>query len=327
MKENKPLISIITPAYNSECYITRCIESVLMQNFVDWEMVIVNDGSTDETKNILDKYATLDQRIHVHHLEHAGYCSVMNQLLKLCKGHYILSLDSDNWFDKSDTLLTISNLIEKTKAEIVQLSYRLVHDYGKKDEKIIPLISKDYYYDNYESIKKGIDNKTIYFVCHGGKAIKRELLDGLGFFGNPTGADSRLMALVIARANSYYCNSTCLLNVAIRKNSVSNTTVPSFSYYFDWISQEVNFFKFYEMLKDEKKTVFPQLHLFIRMFKKCIYRSSIHECHQTRKIRKIIWKNRKLFYKTYSNIKLFWFCKFPVVVKLFRSVKNIFHKP
>ena len=67
MKNNKRMISVIMPAYNSEKYVSEAIESIRNQSYENWELLIVEDGSTDCTRNIIDKYAKKDSRIKVFH--------------------------------------------------------------------------------------------------------------------------------------------------------------------------------------------------------------------------------------------------------------------
>lgn len=325
MNKKVPFFSIITPAFNSEHFIRRCIDSVIQQDFCDWEMIIANDGSTDGTKQILDEYSSLNNKILVLNLNHNGYCNTMNQLISAVRGQYVLSIDSDNWLDQQNTLSLIFDIIVKTGTDIVQLPYQLIPTYKNGKTKIIPKLADDHFFKNYNDINKGILNKEIYYVCHGGRAIKSELLSGVGFFGNPTGSDSRLMCLLVARSKSYYCESKHFLNVEIRKGSLSNSdSSHTFSFYYEWIRNEIVFFKFYEQLYREEKRSFPQLILFVKMFKKCIYKSSIRQCFQTIKTRMTIWHQRKLFKGTYSFFKLFFFCNLPFFIKILKYCQRLF---
>ena len=91
--ENTPLISVCMPVYNRGMYIRDCIESVLSQSFRNFEFVIVDDGSTDETPNIIDSYC--DSRIRCIHNKH-DYIGSCNLLLTEAKGKYIARIDSDD---------------------------------------------------------------------------------------------------------------------------------------------------------------------------------------------------------------------------------------
>lgn len=90
------MISIIMPAYNSENYISEAIDSVLTQSYRDWELIIVNDGSTDRTSEIIDEYAERDPRIKVFHRKNSGVSAARNFALQNICGGYVTFIDSDD---------------------------------------------------------------------------------------------------------------------------------------------------------------------------------------------------------------------------------------
>lgn len=100
MKQNNPLVSVITPAYNAERFLAGTIESVQQQTYTNWEMVIVDDQSTDRTWEIAKTYADQDSRIRMYRLEkNSGAAVARNTAMKHAKGRYIAFLDSDDqWF-------------------------------------------------------------------------------------------------------------------------------------------------------------------------------------------------------------------------------------
>lgn len=92
-----PRVSVLMPAYNAEKYIGAAIESVLNQTFTDFELIIVNDGSTDNTPNIIHEYEQHDNRIRfINNRINSGLVAVLNQGLDLCRGEYIARMDSDD---------------------------------------------------------------------------------------------------------------------------------------------------------------------------------------------------------------------------------------
>lgn len=92
-----PEISIIVPIYNVEKYLHRCIDSILKQTFIDFELILVNDGSTDSSGTICDEYAAEDSRILVIHKENGGVSSARNAGLNVAIGKYIMFCDGDDW--------------------------------------------------------------------------------------------------------------------------------------------------------------------------------------------------------------------------------------
>ena len=88
----KPLVSIIIPAYNVSGYLRKCLDSVLSQTYSNFQVIIIDDGSTDESPNICDQYAEKDRRFVVRHQQNAGLSAARNVGLKLAKGDYIFFL-------------------------------------------------------------------------------------------------------------------------------------------------------------------------------------------------------------------------------------------
>lgn len=93
------LISIIVPVYNTEKYLDQCIQSVLAQTYTNWELLLINDGSTDKSGKICDKYSAKDSRIRVFHKSNGGVSSVRNYGMERIKGEYVIHVDSDDWVE------------------------------------------------------------------------------------------------------------------------------------------------------------------------------------------------------------------------------------
>ena len=133
-------ISIIVPVYNVEKYLNKCIESILNQTFNKFELILVNDGSTDKCGEICDQYKKHDSRIKVIHKQNGGLSSARNAGLEIACGKYIGFIDSDDWIDFSmyDTLY---KLAKEYDADIVQCNFTKAYD--DNDIKI----------DSYEDVK------------------------------------------------------------------------------------------------------------------------------------------------------------------------------
>lgn len=101
-------ISIIIPIYNSEKFLQKCFESIRVQTFTDFEVIAINDGSTDDSGNICDKYASMDNRFKVIHKKNEGVSIARNTGIKQSCGKYITFIDSDDWVDE-DYLQNLHN--------------------------------------------------------------------------------------------------------------------------------------------------------------------------------------------------------------------------
>ena len=105
-----PLISIIVPIYNSEETLNRCVDSILNQTFHDWELLLIDDGSTDKSGEICDEYAATDSKIKVFHKENGGVSLARNLGMDNAKGIWIAFCDSDDYVDENWLNLFVENL-------------------------------------------------------------------------------------------------------------------------------------------------------------------------------------------------------------------------
>ncbi|OUP32154.1 glycosyltransferase [Bacteroides sp. An19] len=121
---NTPLISIIIPIYNAEHFISRCIESVLSQKNTNFELLLIDDGSTDKSKFICDEYARKDSRIHVIHKQNGGVSSARNLGLDKAKGEWVSFVDADDYL--SDDFLNIEPA--HVDCEVIQKSYNIIEN-------------------------------------------------------------------------------------------------------------------------------------------------------------------------------------------------------
>ena len=94
---NNDLISIIVPIYNSEAYLEKCINSIILQTYKNWELLLINDGSIDHCKEICNSYAEVDRRIKVFHKENEGVSTARNIGIDNAKGKWIAFIDSDDF--------------------------------------------------------------------------------------------------------------------------------------------------------------------------------------------------------------------------------------
>lgn len=114
------LVSMILPVYNAAPYLPRALDSVLQQTFPHWELLIVDDGSTDESHPICTAYARQDQRIHLHRIDHTGVSGARNYGLSAAQGEWIFFLDSDDWLPENALEALLSHAAD---ADIIMGSY------------------------------------------------------------------------------------------------------------------------------------------------------------------------------------------------------------
>lgn len=179
-----PAISVIMPAYNVEKYITMAIDSVLNQTMSDFELIIINDGSTDKTGEIIERYKAKDSRIRVYHTENCGLASVRNRSLLYARGEYVAYIDSDDAV-KEDYLECLYENAVKYNADIAFSSYyyfseedNLYHFVILEEGYEVKVFTGQEAYQNYYNPVNGY-NWSLVVAC--AKIIKREILNRLYF--------------------------------------------------------------------------------------------------------------------------------------------------
>jgi len=126
MEIYSPQISVIVPVYNVKQYLHKCIDSILSQTFTNFELLLIDDGSSDDSGSICDEYAKLDLRIQVFHKKNGGVSAARNLGIDKAIGEWICFVDSDDWIEK-ETFLEIIDNIEEKKIDLVIWGYRLVY--------------------------------------------------------------------------------------------------------------------------------------------------------------------------------------------------------
>ncbi|MET7030254.1 glycosyltransferase family 2 protein [Sediminicola luteus] len=176
---NTVKISVIVPIFRIEKYLPKCIDSLLNQSFLDFELILVDDGSPDNCPKICDDYAKLDDRIKVVHKKNGGLVSARKEGLKNAQGKYISFVDGDDWVDEF-YLDILFKLAEANDADLVVTGR--FREFNGKIETVKPQMAGIY---NEKELKSLILPNAIYngeFCAHGistyvwNKLFKRELL-------------------------------------------------------------------------------------------------------------------------------------------------------
>lgn len=129
---NDILVSIIVPIYNVEHYLVDCLNSVLTQTYRNYEILLVDDGSTDGSLNVCYRFQNQDSRIKVFSKTNGGLSSARNYGINKSKGDYVIFLDSDDYWTEAQALEHLINVAKKTKADVVRGEYKEVSEDGKE---------------------------------------------------------------------------------------------------------------------------------------------------------------------------------------------------
>ena len=122
----KPAVSIIVPVYNGEKTLERCVDSVLKQEYKDFELFLINDGSSDKTREICERYAAADDRVLVIHKENSGVSESRNMAIAQAHGEYLQFLDCDDWITPDATKLLVRAAKEEQADLVIADFYRVI---------------------------------------------------------------------------------------------------------------------------------------------------------------------------------------------------------
>ena len=125
-----PLLSVIVPVYNTDRFLGQCIDSILSQTHTDFEVILVDDGSTDNSGKICDQYAERDQRIKVIHQPNQGVSAARNAALDIAEGEFLGFVDSDDWIDP-DMYRVLIKKAEEKNADVVACGMRVNDERGQ----------------------------------------------------------------------------------------------------------------------------------------------------------------------------------------------------
>lgn len=127
MKKDNKLISIVVPIYNMEKYLDKCINSIINQTYKNIEIILVDDGSTDKSSKIINKYKKLDKRIKAYYKKNGGLSDARNYGIDKATGEYIGFIDSDDYIEKN-MYETLYNNIIKYNADISVVGFNVVYE-------------------------------------------------------------------------------------------------------------------------------------------------------------------------------------------------------
>ena len=217
MNKIYPLISVVIPAYNAGQFLDETLESVLSQTYENWECIIVNDGSTDNTESIAKKWCEKDARFCYFYKENSGVSDTRNLGIKEARGEYIAFLDADDLYMPNFLDVCLENLVEKDVDLIApkMLEFRDVQNEVIEDED-----KKDYLYSGKEGIALFLHSNriTMALLC------KKSVMDEVGgFTWHKKAEDLHCWLKVLFAGYKIYRIDETLLLYRLVENSMSST--------------------------------------------------------------------------------------------------------
>lgn len=219
----KGLVSVITPTYNCANFIGETIESVLAQTYKKWEMIIVDDCSLDNTKDIVDKYAENDSRIKYHCLEqNAGAAVARTEAMRMANGEYMAFLDSDDVWTE-DKLTRQMMFMKKNDIAFSCTSYEQIDEQGKLLGRIVKSVPRT-------------DYNRLLLDCPVGNSTVMYNVEKMGKFEVPNirkRNDDALWLQMLKKEKYIYGMEPVLMKYRIRQNSISSNKFKVIKYH--WI--------------------------------------------------------------------------------------------
>ena len=168
------MISIIIPVYNGGDYLRPCFDSIIHQTYQDWELLLVDDGSTDDSGRICDEYAAQEQRISVIHKKNGGQAAARNDGLAKARGEYVSFVDCDDWIEP-DMYASMLETMNHEKAEVIICGYK--EDYNDGSSKQVNADGFQATYDAQETVKLLLTGKIGSYLWS--MLFKREVVQEL----------------------------------------------------------------------------------------------------------------------------------------------------
>ena len=237
---NDSLVSIIVPIYNAEKYLDSCIQSVLRQTYTNWELILINHGSTDKSGRIAEEYGFADERITVFHQKNLGVSLARNQGIDEATGNYVVFLDADDELIE-DCLAKTVNIAEETNADVV--AGRSCENQELFQDRII--------WTGAEALENSLkDHLFTYSAC--AKLIRREFIGKTRFTPDiRINEDSYFVFQLLCKQNVFVLTNDVIY--FYRANSESSSRTVFSEKYFDIL--KVSDLK-YKKIEEQ----FPQMH-------------------------------------------------------------------
>lgn len=227
IRSNMKKFSIIIPVYNVEQYLHRCVDSVLNQSFSNFEIILVDDGSSDKSGKICDKYVIKDKRVKCIHQVNQGVSCARNTGLNAANGEYVVFIDSDDMWNDTEALQRINRVLtRKPETQVLCFGYKLFSGDGTMRKVCIPDFHQSNCDNKYSILKHLIYNYQYYSFAYT-KAVKRDFLlqNHIFFVTNMLGEDSGWSGEILIKAQHFSVLSSGFYSYILRDSGSITSSV------------------------------------------------------------------------------------------------------
>lgn len=304
-------ISIIIPVYNVEKYLRRCLNSIINQTYKDIEIILVDDGSTDNSGKICDEYKEKDNRIVVIHKENGGLSDARNAGIDIAKGKYIGFIDSDDFADirmyeilynnlkNTDSDLSICNLYQFSDEKEV---------YGTEDNEKITIYNKKEFFEN-------MYNDPLNFVVAWNKLYKKEIFDNIRYPKGRVVEDSAVLHYIIDKCEKIVITNLELIYYFYRNDSILHNPKYNLIDELDFVYDRACYLKKNGYIEAYNKTIENYIDRFI----------FIHENFYDNNLKDNIYKKYKKIMKEFLKDYKYSSFKKKIKYKIFNTSLNFYY--
>ncbi len=323
MKE--PLISVIVPVYKAEKYLDRCVNSIINQTYKNLEIILVDDGSPDESGKMCDLFAEKDSRIKVIHKENGGQSSARNVALDIMTGDYVGFVDSDDWIEK-DMFSCLYSLVEEHGAEIAVCGVQCDWSSGKTTffNSNYPKEKEIEHWTKIDALRElPLNNKITNAPWN--KLFERRIFDGLRMREGSVFEDFEIMPKCVERADKIVYNPIPMYHYIMTEESTTRGTFQEKRFVEAEISREI---------VQRYRENYPELMGYVNARHVEIYLSLIYASakspqfseRRNQLMKEIRTMNSKDFFSFLSKKNKLKYCLFRIHEKLFVAFMTFYYK-
>lgn len=286
-------VSIIIPVYNVALYLDACLSSCVNQTFRDIEIIVVNDGSTDESSCIINRYAEIDDRVVVVTKENQGLIYARKSGLDIAKGQYIFHLDGDDFIEINTIEILYNEVIEQKADYIVANFYE---------------VSGNERYEVWRNNRfKGLSGQDL-FLCMlrggyevWGRLIQKTLYDGVVYKPVVMGEDLFMTIQILLKVKKPVVVDACLYNYVRRADSITNgkeqIVLTRTFHMITSVFSLLDIYPYTQPIKDRIYLMFFSFYLECMSQNKMEVKTILYDYYWSKKeIRTFLWRKRKDFY-------------------------------
>lgn len=320
------MISVIVPVYNVEKYLEKCIKSIAGQTYSNLEILLIDDGSTDNSGALCDEYAKNDSRIRVIHKENGGLSDARNTGIVHSTGDYLVFVDSDDYVH-SEFIEKLYNAMKKSDSDMSICNFSRVFDHDKINDNEVCV---DEVITSRQAIQKLFEKGSVYFIVAWNKLYKRKLFENVKFPVGRINEDEFVAHRLLGQCKKIACIQDSFYYYLQRSGSImGNLKKSNFDYCLnraDFMLDRMHYLKSLQMDYYAAKAYLETIYMYLAVFEKENSKNKNESVFKRKKmlkkeIRKNIGISNCLGFK--QKVKIFMIFISPKVYNICRHIRSV----